>query len=186
MDPEKWFWGLGSIEVFEGRLRRGEEPMAKAAVAVLLNRPVEGLEVLLVKRASNPLDPWSGDIAFPGGRRRPTDDDLLETAFRETLEETGIDLREHRLLGSLNPVASETDDGMIVQPFVFLCSSRPRVELSYELCSHMWVPLDALKRSRGVAKVRGGLHPAYIINGEVIWGITYRVLEELLSLVEPS
>lgn len=177
---------MGSIEVFKGRLRKREEPMAKAAVAVLLNRTVEGLEVLLVKRASNPLDPWSGDIAFPGGRRRPTDNDLLETALRETLEETGIDLREHRLLGSLNPVASETDAGMIVQPFVFLCNSKPRVELSYELCSHMWVPIDTLKKSRGMAKVRGGISPAYIINGEVIWGITYRILEELLSLVESS
>ncbi|MEM2893598.1 MAG: CoA pyrophosphatase [Candidatus Bathyarchaeia archaeon] len=177
---------MGSIEAFEGRLRRIEDPKARAAVAVLLSRPVEGLEVLLVKRASNPLDPWSGDIAFPGGRRRSTDNDLLETALRETLEETRIDLREHRLLGSLNPVASETDAGMIVQPFVFLSNSRPRVELSHELCSHMWVPIDTLKKSRGMAKVRGGVSPAYIVNGEVIWGITYRVLEELLSLIEPS
>lgn len=178
--------GLGSIEVFEGRLRREEDPKAKAAVAVLLNRPVEGLEVLLVKRASNPSDPWSGDMAFPGGRRRPTDNDLLETALRETLEETGIDLREHRLLGFLNSVTSEADAGMIVQPLVFLCNSRPRVELNYELCFHMWVPIEALKKSRGMAKVRGGVSPAYIVNGEVVWGITYRVLEELLSMVEAS
>ncbi len=175
---------MSSIDVLESRLGKGEDPNARASIAVLLHGPVGGLEVLLVKRALNPLDPWSGDMAFPGGRRRLIDNDLLETALRETLEETSIDLRNHKFLGSLNPVASEIDPGMIVQPFVFLCSERPRVELSYELCSHMWIPLDKLKRSRGMARVRGGISPAYLVDGEIIWGLTYRVLEDLLGLMD--
>jgi 8-oxo-dGTP pyrophosphatase MutT (NUDIX family) len=176
--------GLNYLEVLEGRLGRGEDPRARAAVAVLIHGMSGGGEVLLVKRAMSPSDPWSGDIAFPGGRRRPIDRNLLETAIRETLEETSIDLRSHKLLGSLTSVSSETDPGMIVQPFVFLCIDRPRVELSYELCSHMWVSLDRLRGSRGMARVRGGISPAYIVNGEIVWGITYRALEELLGLIE--
>ncbi len=165
-------------------LGRAENPTARAAVAVLLRRLGEGFEVLLVKRASNPSDPWSGDMAFPGGRRRPLDGSLLETALRETLEETGIDLRGCRLLGVLDPVASEIAPEVVVQPFIFLCEDRPRVELSCELCSYMWIPLERLKRSRGMARVRGGISPAYLADGEVVWGITYRVLEGLLRLLE--
>src|SRR5688572_15001632 len=79
-----------------------------AAVAAIL-REVPGMsaaELFFIRRAEHPQDPWSGHIAFPGGRRDPGDPNLLATAMRETLEEVGIDLSRAKLLGRLPDVPS--------------------------------------------------------------------------------
>src|SRR4051812_3842337 len=56
----------------------------RAAVAAILRDAAEGPEILFIRRAEHPQDPWSGHMAFPGGREEPGDADLLETAIRET------------------------------------------------------------------------------------------------------
>ncbi|MEM2035144.1 MAG: NUDIX domain-containing protein, partial [Candidatus Caldarchaeum sp.] len=61
-----------------------------AAVAIILRNLDRSPEVILVKRASRLDDPWSGQIAFPGGRRKPSDQSLVQTALRELKEETGV------------------------------------------------------------------------------------------------
>ena len=66
-----------------------------AAVALVL-RQAPALELLLIKRSSSEDDPWSGQMALPGGRRDPADAGLQHTAIRETHEEVGLDLRAHR------------------------------------------------------------------------------------------
>ena len=63
-----------------------------AAVALILRALPDDLELLLIKRARDPRDPWSGHMALPGGRRDAADPDLASTAVRETLEETGVEL----------------------------------------------------------------------------------------------
>ena len=65
----------------------------QAAVALVLRREPEP-SFLLVRRAHSPRDPWSGQMALPGGRRDPEDTGLRETAVRETREEVGIDLAQ--------------------------------------------------------------------------------------------
>lgn len=78
---------------------------ANAAVVVLLRRNNQEFQVLLVKRADVPTDTWSGQTAFPGGKRDPEDQNLKDTVVRETLEETGINLREGcRFLGAMEPL----------------------------------------------------------------------------------
>src|SRR5688572_28899501 len=69
-------------------------PTAKhAAVAAVLHEPGEGHpELLFIERAEHPLDPWSGHMAFPGGRVDPGDPGPRHAAERETLEEVGLDL----------------------------------------------------------------------------------------------
>src|SRR5262245_57207262 len=75
----------------------------RAAVAVGFGDSARGPEILLIRLAAHPDDPWSGHMAFPGGREDPGDPDLLSTAMRETLEELSLDLRSAaRLLGSLD------------------------------------------------------------------------------------
>lgn len=167
-------------------LKTGEGVRAGAAVAMLLRRDVNDLHVLLVKRAVNPSDPWSGDIALPGGRPHPEDRNLRDTAIRETMEETGIDIRGCDLLGTLNAVNSNVDPVMVVLPFVAVCDEAPKITLSGELCSYFWVPIGQLRRSKGVTMVRHREVPSYFVNGEVVWGLTYRMLENLLELMDGS
>ena len=68
-----------------------EEAAPEAAVSVCLAPDPHGAAtVLLIKRAEHPLDPWSGHIGLPGGRRETDDLDVLATARRETHEEVGL------------------------------------------------------------------------------------------------
>ncbi|MFC1500453.1 NUDIX hydrolase, partial [Candidatus Zixiibacteriota bacterium] len=73
----------------------------QAAVALVLVPAGEGLEMLLIKRTERDDDPWSGQMAMPGGRRDAEDDDLCQTAIRETREETAVDLGCAELIGEL-------------------------------------------------------------------------------------
>lgn len=141
------------------------------------------LKVLLVKRAIRPTDHWSGHMAFPGGRRNALDSDLRETALRETMEETSIDLDDCLYLGTLNPLKSEVVPDMCVIPFVFACEGTPEVSLNEELYAYYWVSLDELRKSKGYNKLGRDYVPSYLVSGEVIWGLTYRMLEQFFSLV---
>lgn len=174
------------VEKLQGLLNPIRDGEAGAAVAVLLKRAEGGLQVLLVKRATSPSDPWSGDVAFPGGRRRLEDRGLKETVIREPMEETGLDLRRSRFLGTLGVVASTVAPELGVLPFVVLCGETPVVTLSEELSSYFWVPLEQLKQSRGRTQVDRGKVPAYLVGGEVVWGLTYRMVENLLQLTEKT
>lgn len=69
----------------------------QAAVALVLRQAKNGVEVLFIQRAVAERDPWSGQIAFPGGGRETSDRDLVDTAVRETGEETAVRI-DHKLL----------------------------------------------------------------------------------------
>jgi hypothetical protein len=55
--------------------------------------------------------------------------------------------------------------------------------MNEELVSYQWVDLKRLQASRGRATVKGRDVPAYLIAGEVVWGLTYRIIERLLEIV---
>src|ERR1700693_755663 len=101
-----------------------EESGRRAAVALIFRAGEGGgPELLFIKRAEYPADPWSGQVAFPGGREEAGDANLAATAIRETREETGIDLRRDGtvigMLDDLRPQTTRLPD-IIVRPYVVL------------------------------------------------------------------
>jgi len=162
-----------------------------AAVALILLEGPRGLETLLIRRAERADDPWSGQVALPGGRYVPADADLLVTAIRETREETGVDLSAAERLGVLDDLYPRTPTlpAVVVRPFVFALASRPTLVPGVEAARVFWLPLDRLSQ-RGVRRdftlpVRGveRTFPAYVIDEIVIWGMTERILTPFLKLI---
>ena len=169
-----------------------ESGMIAAAVAVILHEGDDGLEVLFIHRAVRAGDTWSGQIAFPGGRREPTDVDLLATAIRETLEEIGVDLSQAEGLGVLDDLHPRTPvlPPVVVRPFVFALTERPTIVLSPEVQDAFWVSFRALQGPGVQGEVvidHPGIPrrvlPAYTLGNRTIWGMSERILTPLIRLV---
>lgn len=170
-----------------------EQGARRAAVALILRRGESGSpELLFIKRAEYPGDPWSGQVAFPGGREEPGDRTPLETAVRETREETGIDLeREGVVIGTLDDLRPQTIrlPAVVVRPFVAVVARERPLELSAEAALAFWIPLDALdveERWRDTPVFARGIQinrRAFHHEGHVIWGMTERILGQFLQLL---
>ena len=161
----------------------------RAAVAVILRDGADGIEVLFIRRAEHPQDPWSGQVAFPGGRAEPGDVDLPATAVRETLEEVGVDLSTSAdALGALDEVravARGVPMNLTIAPFVFRLREPFEPALSAEVRSVHWLPLgDLLGTARrstfDYAQQGVSLQlPCLRVDELVIWGLTYRMFVSL-------
>jgi len=172
-----------SLTRLADRLRPSPDESAQAAVAILIRPTPDDLEFFLVKRAEAPGDPWSGDMAFPGGKKTPGDRSLLDTVVREVREETGIDLEGFKTTGFMEPLFSSVRRSLYVQPIIYRLDETPQVLLNDELTNYLWVPLTALRSSRAQATVKGWEEPVFRVGDEVVWGLTYRMLEKILEML---
>ncbi len=171
-----------------------EEGGRRAAVALILRAGESGApELLFIKRADYPADPWSGQIAFPGGREEAGDANLADTALRETREETGIDLRnDGAVIGTLDDLRPQTIalPAIIVRPYVVLLNRADSLLLSDEVALAFWVPLEELRQAdawRDTSVFARGIQlnaRAFHHQGHVIWGMTERILAQLLALLD--
>ena len=162
----------------------------QAAVTVVI-RANRGLELLLIKRARSERDLWSGHMALPGGRRDPGDDSLQATAVRETLEETGLDLARVGVpLGRLDEIrpGSVRLPKLTIAPFVYGVPAGAEARVaSREVDAVHWVPLDVLRAPETHDDVDiplpGGTSTfsCYRVVDEIVWGLTYRILRQLLQ-----
>jgi 8-oxo-dGTP pyrophosphatase MutT (NUDIX family) len=168
---------------------------SRAAVALILRQGASGIELLFIRRAEHPQDPWSGQMAFPGGRAEPGDADLVATAVRETAEEIGLDLgRAAEPLGTLDEVramARMRPMDLTILPVVFRLVTPAAMELSAEVESVHWLPLAALLGAElrsTMDYVHDGTSlrfPCVRVDEVVIWGLTYRMLLALGERVCP-
>lgn len=170
------------------RAEVGDPPRsAKGAVAVILRGRAD-VEVLLIERSEREGDPWSGQIAFPGGRRARGDRTPLDTVRRETKEEVGLSLqRNGRLFGWLPARAPGNRVEWLVVPFVFALARPTRLTPSGEVARAFWAPLDELPSTlhRAVIELPGGEleAPAFDLGGIPLWGFSFRVLCDLFDIV---
>lgn len=151
-------------------------------------------ELLLIRRAEDPRDPWSGHMALPGGRYEESDEDLLTTAIRETKEEVGLALNREHYLGALPVVRARSRAKVAplsVAPFVFrIEGSRPQTTPNYEVAEVLWLPLSELtspeRKSELTLHHEGKIYsmPAIQVQEHKIWGLTYGIISSLLGYLE--
>ena len=168
-----------------------EEPgLLRAAVALIFTPGLEGLELCMIRRSEHPQDPWSGHMAFPGGRRDPEDVSSLATALRETEEEVGVVLPPESFLGPLSPLRVPyrvSNKAMVIEPFVFCLEERLKLVPNEEVAGVYFFSLSSLLRGEG----RGEFHLPHrgedlLLDcidqqGVRIWGLSLRMLDELLQ-----
>jgi len=149
-------------------------------------------EVLLIKRSVRPGDPWSGDMAFPGGRVEAQDSSFMAAAIRETREEVGADLSANaRFLGYMRPFQARRRSILVV-PSVFLASGPVSTRANKEVSTIIWVPLDDLireeNRSTYVSELEGARRtfPSFTLQGHIVWGLTERILSALVDSSAPG
>ncbi len=164
---------------------------ARAAVAAVVRERSGAAELLFIHRAEHPEDPWSGHMAFPGGRVDPADATPLDAAMRETLEEVALDLtRDGRRIGRLSDVRAVARGRrlpLVIEPFVFELAGDPPLVGNDEVQEIVWVPLgflaDRTNRQRMVWRGRGVPVPlpCYRFEGRLIWGLTLQMVDDLLA-----
>ncbi len=164
-----------------------------AAVAMVLREHKNELEVLVIERAHDDRDPWSGHLAFPGGKRDESDTSLQATAERETLEEIGLDLKASaERLGALDQLAARGRriSGLVVAPFVYLSHSTPKLRPHPgEVHAHFWVPLTPLFLGERAASIhieheqQRYSMPGFHVEGRILWGMSYQMLHSLFGVL---
>lgn len=173
------------------------EKTRQAAVAAIL-RQIDGhTQALFILRATKDSDPWSGQMAFPGGHIETFDASSKDAAIRETQEEIGLDLNAHgRYLGSLDDVKANPRRraiDMVVTPHVFVLENH-NVSFSpnYEVADVLWGSLNDMYHGRNVTETQFTLQediqtfPGYDVDGQVVWGLTLRMLDFMFTAVNPE
>lgn len=165
-----------------------------ASVALIFREMPRGTELLLIERSHREGDPWSGHMAFPGGRRAPADPTLAATAARETFEEVGLDLAAGgQLVGQLSDLQAIGRGlrlPLFIRPYLFSVPADVALVTNHEVASTHWIPFSFFQEPAN----QGVWHhpyqgqevefPAWFWEGHVIWGLTFRMIQSLLEVLD--
>lgn len=164
------------------------EDLRFAAVISLLVRSApddEDPHLVFIERASS-LRAHAGQVAFPGGKPEPHDDDLVDTALREASEEVGLPTGGTTVLGRLRPVPTPT--GFLIVPFVGWAptgwtprATSPEVhQILTPRLSRLADPSIHTITSRGRWRGRPYAMHEFRVHDPPVWGATALILRELL------
>jgi 8-oxo-dGTP pyrophosphatase MutT (NUDIX family) len=170
------------------------EGKSQAAVAVIIRSDESGPQVLFIERARHPDDPWSGHMAFPGGRMEPEDRLERHAAERETEEEVGVSLADASYLGRLDDSEGQRGgrpSGLVVSAHVYHVIDPPPVVPNPEVEEAFWFPVAGLLEPANhvdyrIEAMRGLTFPGILVGvpeRHVVWGLTYRFLEGFFRVI---
>lgn len=164
----------------------------KAAVLSLFYPKNDAWHLALIQRqATNPNDPHSGQISFPGGKMEVSDLNIEFTALRETQEEIGVIPEDVTIIGTLSDMYIPISNFM-VYPFIGYLDYEPTfIPQETEVKRVLEIPFSVLEDTDNVKlrEMKFGNNitmrdvPYFDVDGLVIWGATAMMLSELLEVV---
>ena len=153
--------------------------LGEATLLLILRKTYEGIH--------------SNQIGFPGGKMEKADDDLLQTALRETNEEVGVPPRGVKILKRLTEVYIPPSN-FLVTPFLALYPNRISFKIQEtEVEKVVEVPLqdflnddNLIEQNLSTSYAKNIDVPAFKLNDYVVWGATAMMLSEIRVLMRQS
>lgn len=141
----------------------------------------------MIQRARRAGDPWSGQMAFPGGRQSASDQSILHTACREAEEEVGIDpapLATHiTRLSDLVTRSHHSWKPQVVTPFLFELKEAPLLRINHEASTEIWIPTQLFRQPAGTLPWTVGPFtvalPCHYYQQYPIWGLSLLMIRGL-------
>ena len=166
----------------------------RASVCIILAEKKQSLHFLMMQRAIHENDPWSGQMAFPGGKQDPQDIHITMTAEREAFEELSIDNNAITRIGRLSDILARPyramKKPMVVSPIIFKAEHIFTPKGNSEVADWLWLPVshfqDPCKRLSMNINKAGLEHklPCYIIQNKRVWGLSLLMIDELVKALE--
>ena len=165
----------------------------QASVAMILSGRERDLEVCFIRRAERVGDPWSGQVAFPGGKADSSDSDAHSVAERETHEEVGLKLTATHRVGPL-PTRQVATRNLVLSPFIYHIDTNEKATVFArepdEVAHVFWVPMRHLFKQSSATELEypiGGSEmtfPGIRYEEDVIWGLTLNVLDSFAQIMQ--
>lgn len=162
--------------------------IADASVLVVItNEPHP--KMLLTRRAAH-LNSHAGEVSFVGGKHDNGDGNNVVTALREACEETALPPNKVKLVGQLPTQTSKK--GLIVRPIIALV--EPGITYVPELGEIgriFWADFETLITAPTTdhilsypidGKMLKIKTPSWVVDEEVVWGLTGRIICTLLEV----
>jgi len=141
--------------------------------------------VIMTKKASN-LKVHAGEIAFPGGKWCEKDQDLLETAIRETKEELCLNVSREHVIGQLDSVIT-LNSRYRITPFIAILDTIPSLTANSEVESILHIPLVSFLSSMADDKLpeHHSIKEMYTFAFEKhnVWGASARMLKQINTIL---
>ncbi|MBX2848227.1 MAG: CoA pyrophosphatase [Acidiferrobacterales bacterium] len=185
---------IETLRAYQPR-KRSQASLMKAAVAMILRDGSNGTEVLLMQRAFHPKDPWSGQMAFPGGKIEQSDSCSKAAAMREALEEVGANLDGEDYVGRLDDLYGlKVNNVFSVHIACYVFKPKRSLDLipNEEVADMVWLPLSYLSdRDNAHDFVHPSepslTMPAVMINAtkqQILWGLSLRMLVNFHNVLD--
>lgn len=160
----------------------GKHKLASVLVVIYGNSPF----VLMTEKPKH-MKFHAGEISFPGGKLDSSDEDLLETALRETSEEIGLTVKKDQVIGQLNPVVT-LNSGFKILPFVSILDKISNLSPNAEVKKIFHIPLEPFLQT-----MKNDPDPTHHLiqemytfefQGKIVWGASARVLKQIVDCLK--
>ena len=166
-------------EINPNLVNNNETKLASVLIIIFAESP----KILMIKKPIT-MNHHGGEIAFPGGKISDEDNDLLDTALRETKEETGITVEREKIIGQLEPVTT-LNSGFTILPFVCILDKIENLIPNSEVDEFLEIPLITFLETlaNDSDPEHNSIQEMYTFTFEdyLIWGASARMLKQITT-----